>query len=45
MINRKNLKSAKDEMEIADKVKAMLEAGKAVRDGEWKGNEIEWLNT
>jgi obg-like ATPase 1 len=45
VITRKNLKSAKDEMEIAVQVEEMLKAGKAVRDKEWKNADVEWLNT
>ena len=44
VINKKNLKAAKDEMEIAVKVDEILKSGKSVKDGDWKGNEIEWLN-
>jgi len=43
-IQRKNLKIAKDEKAIIDKVKEGLEAGKVVRDGDWSGKEIEILN-
>jgi len=43
-IQRKNLKVAKDEKAIIDKVREILDAGKAVRDGEWNGKEIECLN-
>ena len=32
-------------MEIAVKVQKMLENGEVVRDGDWNGKEIEWLNT
>ena len=41
VIARKNLKSAKEEMEVAEKAKKMLEEGKNVRDGEWNGKEID----
>lgn len=45
VIKRKNLKTAKDELECAMKVKALFEAGKSVRDADWRPAEIEWLNT
>lgn len=43
-IEKKNLKVAKDEKVIIDKVRAILDSGKAVRDGEWGVKEIECLN-
>ena len=45
ILQTENLKSAKEEMEVAEKAKKMLDEGKNVRDGEWNGKEIEWLNT
>jgi obg-like ATPase 1 len=44
-IERKNDKIAKEEMEIIVKIEALFDAGKNVRDGEWNGKEIEFLNT
>jgi obg-like ATPase 1 len=44
-IDRKNDKAAKEEMEIIKKVEELFNAGKNVRDGDWNGKEIDWLNT
>ena len=44
VIKRTNAKPARDEMEILQKVDAMLKAGTSVKDGEWKAHEIETLN-
>ena len=44
-IDRKNDKIAKEEMEIIVKIEALFDTGKNVRDGEWNGKEIEFLNT
>lgn len=43
-IQKKNLKIAKDEKVVIDKVKEGLEAGKVVRDLQWGVKEIECLN-
>jgi obg-like ATPase 1 len=42
-IDRKNDKTAKEEMEIIVKIVALFEAYKNVRDGVWNGNEIDFL--
>jgi obg-like ATPase 1 len=44
VIKRTNAKVARDEMEVLLKVDALFKEMKNVRDGEWKANEIEWLN-
>jgi hypothetical protein len=44
VIKFKNLKPAKDEMEVLLKVDALLQNLKNVRDGEWTAKEIEFLN-
>jgi obg-like ATPase 1 len=38
-------KGKEDELETANKVLAMLEAGQDVRNGNWNAKEVEWLNT
>lgn len=43
-IKRFNKKEAKEEREVMDRVEKLLVAGVAVRDGEWKAADIEWLN-
>jgi obg-like ATPase 1 len=45
VIKRTNAKPARDEMEVLQKVKALFEANKNVRDGDWTAKEIEVLNT
>lgn len=44
-IDRKNDKQAKEEMAILDKVTALLNDKKPVRDGDWNYKEIDFLNT
>jgi len=44
-IKRNNDKDAKEEKEVLEKVKAILESGKWVRTGDWKAKEVEILNT
>lgn len=44
-IKRNNDKEAKEEKEILDKAKTLLEANKWVKFGEWKADEIAQLNT
>jgi len=44
-IKRNNDKDAKEEKEILEKVKTILEAGQWVRTGDWKAKEVEILNT
>ncbi len=43
-IDRKNDKTAKEEIEIIVKIVALFEAYKNVRDGDWNGKEIDFLN-
>jgi len=45
VIKRTNGKAAKDELEVILKVETLLNTQKFVKDGEWKANEIETLNT
>jgi ribosome-binding ATPase YchF (GTP1/OBG family) len=45
VITRTNAKAARDEMEVLVKVQEILGNMKHVREGEWKANEIEWINT
>ena len=42
-IDRKNDKTAKEEMEIIVKIVALFEAYKNVRYGDWNGKEIDFL--
>jgi obg-like ATPase 1 len=43
-IKRFNKKENKEEREVLAKVEQMLKDKVPVRDGDWKTNEIEWLN-
>lgn len=43
-IKRFNDKKSKEELEILERVIAMIKNKQPVRDGEWNGKEIEWLN-
>ena len=43
-IKRFNDKKSKEEMEVLMKVYALIEAKKPIRDGEWNGKEVEFLN-
>lgn len=45
VIKRTNAKPARDEMEVLQKVKALFDVSKNVRDGDWTAKEIETLNT
>lgn len=44
-IKRNNDKDAREEKEVLERVRALLDAGKWVRSGEWKARDIEILNT
>ena len=44
VIKRTNTKVAKDEYDVLQRVQALLETGKFVKDGEWAAKDIEWLN-
>lgn len=44
VIKRNNNKEAREEKEVLDKVKAILDAKKWVRTGDWNFKEIEILN-
>lgn len=44
-IKRNNDKDAKEEKELLEKVKALLEKGQWVKTGEWKAREVDILNT
>jgi obg-like ATPase 1 len=44
-IKRNNDKDAKEEKEVLEKVKVLLEASKWVKDSDWKTREIEILNS
>jgi obg-like ATPase 1 len=44
-IKRSNDKDSKEEKEVLEKVKALLEENKWVKDAEWKMKEVEILNT
>ena len=44
-IKRNNDKESKEEKEVLDKAKALLEANKWVKFGEWKADDIALLNT
>ena len=44
VIKRTNAKPARDELEVLQRVDALLKEKKNVRDGEWSAKDIEWLN-
>ena len=44
VIKRTNAKPARDELEVLQRVDALLKEKKNVRDGEWAAKDIEWLN-
>lgn len=44
-IKRNNDKDAREEKEVLERVRVLLDAGKWVRSGEWKARDIEILNT
>lgn len=44
LISRKPDKILKDEKVVLDKVHEVFEKGLWVKDGDWTGSEIEWLN-
>ncbi len=44
VIKRTNAKPARDELEVFQRVDALLKEKKNVRDGEWSAKDIEWLN-
>ncbi len=44
VIKRTNAKAARDELEVLQRVDALLKEKKNVRDGEWSAKDIEWLN-
>lgn len=44
VIRRNNSKESKEEKEVLDKVKALLEAKRWVRTGDWNFKEVEILN-
>ena len=43
-ISKKNLKLDRDERDVLLMVQALFEADKNVRDGEWRGPHVEYLN-
>lgn len=45
ILKRSTDKKAKEDMEIVEKIQKMLNERKAIREGEWNGKEVEWLNT
>ena len=45
MIDRKNDKTAKEEMAVLDRVQEYLDKKIPVREGDWNPKEIEFLNT
>jgi len=44
-IKRNNDKDAREEKEVLERVRTLLEAGKWVKSGDWKARDIEILNT
>ena len=45
VIKRTNAKQAKDEADVLQRCIDLFKEKKWVRDGEWSGKDIEWLNT
>jgi obg-like ATPase 1 len=43
-IKRKSEKSSRDELDLLVRVKALLDSGKFVKDGEWSFKDIDWIN-
>lgn len=44
MRGQKDKKKAEEEMDVVVRCQTMLTAGQAIKDGEWSGKDIEYLN-
>ena len=44
MRGQKDKKKAEEELELIKRCETMLKEGRAVKDGEWSGKDIEFLN-